>query len=98
MVMQKKEFEDLINNYVENEDIIITNARGFWETAPRMKCLIMNTGLHILLKRDNLMTLKDKLESDILEEDKFYILQEFCADINMPDVKLIENIINKQNT
>ena len=97
MKMLEKDFNQLLEEYVEGKDIIVTNARGFWETAPKMKCLIMNIGTHILLKREDLISLKDKLQNTTLDDDKFYIIQEFCADINMPDSKLIENIIEKLN-
>ena len=95
MKMLEKDFNQLLEEYVEGKDIIITNARGFWETAPKMKCLIMNVGIHILLKKEDLLSLKNKLQNIPLDEDKFYIIQEFCADINMSDSNLIENIIEK---
>ena len=97
MKMLEKDFNQLLEEYVEDKDIIITNARGFWETAPKMKCLIMNIGTHIFLKNDDLVSLKDKLQNTTLKEDKFYIIQEFCADKNMPDSNLIEIIIEKLN-
>ena len=95
MKMLEKDFNQLLEEYVEGKDIIVTNARGFWETAPKMKCLIMNIGTHILLKGEDLISLKDKLQNTTLDDDKFYIIQEFCADINIPDSNLIENIIEK---
>ena len=95
MAMQEEEFKNLLDNYVENEDIVITNARGFWEKAPKMKALILNKGLHILLKKDELENLKNNLNRSI-DEDKNFMIQEFCAEINMPDFKLINNIINVQ--
>ena len=93
--MLEKDFNQLLEKYVEGKDIIITNVRGFWETAPKMKCLIMNAGTHILLKYEDLISLKNKLQNISSDEDKFYIIQEFCADINMADSNLIENIIEK---
>lgn len=96
MKMLEKDFNQLLEEYIEGKDIIVTNARGFWETAPKMKCLIMNIGTHILLKGEDLISLKDKLQNTTLDDDdKFYITQEFCADINIPDSNLIENIIEK---
>ena len=95
MKMLEKDFNQLLEEYIEGKDTIITNARGFWETAPKMKCLIMNVGIHILLKKEDLISLKNKLQNITLDEDKFYIIQEFCADINMSDSNLIENIIEK---
>ena len=97
MKMLEKDFNQLLEEYIEGKDVIVTNARGFWETAPKMKCLIMNIGTHILLKREDLISLKDKLQNTTLDDDKFYIIQEFCADINIPDSNLIENIIEKLN-
>ena len=95
MKMLEKDFNQLLEEYIEGKDIIVTNARGFWETAPKMKCLIMNVGTHILLKYGDLISLKNKLQNISSDEDKFYIIQEFCADINMADSNLIENIIEK---
>ena len=95
MKMLEKDFNQLLEKYVEGKDIIITNTRGFWETAPKMKCLIMNVGTHILLKYEDLISLKNKLQNSNSEKDRFYIIQEFCADINMADSNLIENIIEK---
>ena len=95
MKMLEKDFNHLLDEYVEGEDVVITNARGFWETAPKMKCLIMNVGTHILLKYRDLISLKNKLQNISSDEDKFYTIQEFCADINMADSNLIENIIEK---
>ena len=97
MKMLETDFNQLLKEYDEGKDIILTNARGFWETAPKMKCLIMNTGLHILLKNKDLISLKNKLQNTTLKEDRFYTIQEFCADINMSDSNLIENIIEKLN-
>lgn len=97
MKMLETDFNQLLKEYEEGKDIILTNARGFWETAPKMKCLIMNTGLHILLKNKDLISLKNKLQNTTLKEDRFYTIQEFCADINMSDSNLIENIIEKLN-
>lgn len=92
MAMQEEEFKNLLDNYVENEDIVITNARGFWEKAPIMKALILNKGLHILLKKDELENLKNNLNRSV-DEDEIFIIQEFCAEINMPDFKLINFIM-----
>lgn len=89
MSMKPEDFKNLLDNYVENEDIVITNARGFWEKAPVTKGLILNKGLHILLKKDELETLNNSSD-----EDRFYMIQEFCADIDMPNSKLIEAILN----
>ena len=60
MEMLEKDFNQLLEEYIEGKDIIVTNARGFWETAPKMKCLIMNIGTHILLKNKDLISLKNK--------------------------------------
>lgn len=92
MFMSKEDFENLISIYNEKEDVLITNARGFWEQAPKSKSLICNKGLHILLKKDVLEFLKDDLEKSS-DEDKFQILEEFCADINMPNRELIKKIL-----
>jgi len=92
MSMEEKEFKKIINNYIEKEDVVLTNARGFWEKAPITKCLILNKGLHILLKKDALESLKDDLRKSS-DEDKMQILEEFCADINMPNRELIKNIL-----
>ena len=93
--MGTEDFKKLLENYVENEDIVITNARDFWEKAPITKDLILNKGLHILLKKDDLETLNNNLNK-ASAEDKFYIIQEFCADIDMPNTKLIENILKNK--
>ena len=66
MKMLEKDFKHLLDEYVEGEDVVITNARGFWETAPKMKCLIMNVGTHILLKYEDLISLKPKLQNKFL--------------------------------
>lgn len=96
MKMLEEDFNQLLDEYIEGKDVIITNARGFWETAPKMKCLIANTGTHILLKYEVLISLKDKLKN-VLKEDRFYIIQEFCADKNISDSNIIETIIEKLN-
>ncbi len=92
MSMSIEDFKKLLDDYVENEDVVITNARDFWEKAPISKCLIQNKGLHILLKKDSLELLKENLDKSS-DEDKFWFLQEFCADINMPDTNLINKIL-----
>jgi hypothetical protein len=97
MKMLEKDFNQLLEKYVEGEDIILTNARGFWETAPKMKCLIMNIGLHILLKNEDLISLKNKLQDTKSNEDKFYLIQEFCADMSISDSNLIKTIVEKLN-
>ncbi len=95
MSMPIEDFKKLLDDYVENEDVVITNARGFWEEAPISKCLIQNKGLHILLKKDALELLKENLNKSS-DEDKFWFLQEFCADIDMPDTNLINKILKTE--
>ena len=94
MKMLTEDFNKILNSYIESQDVIITNARGFWEKAPVTKSLIINTGLHILLKKEDLIKLAKNLDNSF-DVDKFYIMQEFCSDIDMPDVDLIINILNK---
>lgn len=95
MSMPIEDFKKLLNDYVENEDVVITNARDFWEEAPVLKCLIHNKGVHILLKKNSLELLKETLDKSS-DEDKFWFLQEFCADIDMPDTNLINKILKNR--
>lgn len=93
MNMPKEDFEKLLDNYVEGEDVMITNARGFWEKAPKMKALILNKGLHILLKNKDLIELLNKIKPVYTKKDVYKLCEEFCNTKNLSCSELIADIL-----